>query len=98
VKIEYKLQDISIEWDHAKASTNFKKHGVSFETACETFFDPFLVTAEGGVEQGEIRDALIGMTVDWKLLLVVYVMRDDIVRIVSARPVTNPERKQYENQ
>lgn len=98
MKVEYTLQDIYFEWDHAKASTNFKKHGVSFETACETFFDPFLVTADGGAEQGEIRDALIGMTIEWKLLWVIYVMRGDVVRIVSARPATNPERKRYENQ
>lgn len=98
MKVEYTLHDIHFEWDHAKASLNFKKHKVSFETACETFFDPFLVPADGGVEQGEARDALIGMTVDWKWLFVVYVMRSDVVRIVSARPTTKPERKRYENQ
>jgi hypothetical protein len=98
VKVEYTFHDINFEWDHAKAGQNFKKHQVSFETACETFFDPFLVTADGGVEQGEAREALIGMTVAWKLLFVVYVMRGDVVRIVSARPTTKPERKRYENQ
>lgn len=98
MKVEYKLQDTNFEWDHAKASTNFKKHGVSFETACETFFDPFLVAAEGGSEQNEIRDALIGITIDWKLLLVVYVMRANVIRVISARPATKPERKLYENQ
>ena len=98
MKVEYRLHDINFEWDHTKASVNFKKHNVSFELACEPFFDPFLVAADGGAEQGEIRDALIGMTVDWKLLFVVYVMRADVVRIISARPATKPERKQYENQ
>jgi hypothetical protein len=98
VRVEHTLHDIHFEWDQAKAAQNFKKHRVSFETACEAFFDPFLVPADGGVEQGEAREALIGMTITWKLLFVVYVMRGDVVRIVSARPTTKPERKRYENQ
>ncbi len=28
------------EWDPHKAKSNFKKHGISFEQACEVFTDP----------------------------------------------------------
>jgi uncharacterized DUF497 family protein len=34
--------------------------------------------------EGELREAAIGMTVDWRLLYVVYVFREDVVRIISA--------------
>jgi len=34
----------------------------------------------------------------WLLLYIVYVIRDDIIHIVSARLVTNAEREIYENQ
>ncbi|MDB5888939.1 MAG: hypothetical protein JWM03_1811, partial [Rhodocyclales bacterium] len=30
---------IKFEWDRAKAATNLKKHGVSFEEAQSVFFD-----------------------------------------------------------
>jgi len=45
----------------------------------------------------EFREAIIGMTVAWKLLYVVYTMRkEDRIRMISARPVTKGERKKYE--
>ncbi len=45
----------------------------------------------------EFREAIIGMTVAWKLLYVVYTIRnEDKFRIISARPVTKIERVKYE--
>jgi uncharacterized DUF497 family protein len=39
----------------------------------------------------------MGMTVAWKLLYVVYTIRnEEKFRIISARPVTKGERKKYE--
>jgi len=46
----------------------------------------------------ELRERLVGLTTTWLLLLVVYVMRGDVIRIVSARMVTKAEREIYENQ
>jgi uncharacterized DUF497 family protein len=46
----------------------------------------------------ELRERLVGMTTSWVLLLVVYVLRGDVIRIVSARTVTKAEREIYENQ
>ncbi|MGH9943341.1 MAG: BrnT family toxin [Pyrinomonadaceae bacterium] len=100
VDVSYTLQDIDFEWRGEKAAANLQQHGVSFETACEAFFDPFLRVEDAGVVEGEPREAVIGLTVGWRLLYVVYVMRDDdgVVRIISARPVTGAERKYYESE
>ncbi len=46
--------------------------------------------------QGEELDRIIGLTLDWKLLLVVYLLKQDTIRLISARPTTSTERKQYE--
>ena len=51
-----------------------------------------------GVVEGEPREAVIAMTVSWRLLYVVYVERDDVIRIISARPAEKAERELYENQ
>lgn len=95
----YTLRGITFEWDDDKASANMQKHSVSFETACEVFFDPFLHVEDAGTVEGEARDAIIGLTVSWRLLYVVHVTRtDDIIRIISARLATEIERKAYEDE
>ena len=95
--IEYELQGIQFEWDSHKFDSNDRKHGISFDTACEAFFDPFLQSVEVEEVDEEFREAIMGMTVAWKLLFVVYAIRsEDKIRIISARPVTKSERIKYE--
>ena len=96
--IKYVLHEINFEWDSKKATTNLRKHNISFELACEAFFDPFVIYIEDETLEGELRETIVGLTTGWNLLFVVYVMRDDMIRIVSARLVTNAERELYENQ
>jgi uncharacterized DUF497 family protein len=98
VDVAYTLHEIRFEWDRRKAETNLRKHKVPFEAACEVFFDPFIYVEEAGVIKGERRQAVIGMTLNWRLLYVVYAEQDDVIRIVSARPVEKAERQSYEDQ
>ena len=54
-----------------------------------------MVDVEG--EKGEARETVIGLSIAWQLLYVVYTLREgDIFRIISARPVTKTERRYYE--
>ena len=98
MKIQYTLQDVSFEWDSKKAITNFRKHKVKFEMAAEAFFDPFVCYLDEQIVGSELRERLVGLTTTWVLLLVVYMLRGDVIRIVSARMVTKAEREVYENQ
>jgi len=98
MKIEFTLYGIKFEWDSQKATANLKKHGISFEMACEIFHDPFVQAVDEEVVDDELREAAIGMIVDWRLVYVVYVFREEVIRIISARLVTKVERKQYEEQ
>ena len=98
MNVRYTLHNIAFEWDSRKAAANFRKHEISFELACEAFFDPFVFYLHDEVIDNELRETIIGLTTTWQLLYVVYVLRDDIIRIVSARPVTKAERESYENQ
>ena len=52
--ITYRLHGIEFEWDKDKAESNRAKHGVDFDTACEAFFDPFVVVLESEHHQREI--------------------------------------------
>jgi len=70
---------------------------VRFETACQVFFDRFIHVEDAGVDD-ENRDAAIGITEDWMLLLVVHIQREGgTIRIISARPATAQERRIYED-
>ena len=70
---------------------------MSFHTACEVFFDPFVQLLDAS-DPTEPREAAVGYTESDQLLFVVHVIRhEEIIRIVSAREATRDERRQYEN-
>lgn len=98
MNVKYTLHNIVFEWDSEKAAVNLRKHNVTFELACEAFFDPFVCYLDEEIVGTELREKIVGLTTTWLLLYIVYVMRDDAIRIVSARLVTNAEREVYENQ
>ena len=98
MNVKYTLHNIAFEWDSQKAAVNLRKHHVTFELACESFFDPFVCYLDDEIVGSELRERIVGLTTTWLLLHIVYVMRDDNIRIVSARLVTNAEREIYENQ
>ena len=95
--VNYVLQSIRFQWDSDKAIQNFRKHEIDFEATCETFFDPFVFCLESEIVSNEERERLIGLTYTYKLLYVVYTERNNLIRIISARPVTIKERIRYEN-
>jgi uncharacterized DUF497 family protein len=44
-----------------------------------------------------VAQVVVGEALDERLLFVVHIIRnDDVIRIVSARPVTSHERREYE--
>ena len=96
--VRHTIQSIPFEWDPVKAAANRRKHGIDFEEACEAFFDPFLRVVDAGDEGGEAREAILGLTVRWQLLFVVFVERGEVFRIISVRRATGPERRLYEDQ
>ena len=90
------------EWDPAKAESNLRKHGIAFETSVRVFADPFYLSVQDRIEQGEVRWQTIGLVDGRHLLLVVHTWsdEDDVerIRIISARPVTRAERRRYEEE
>ena len=98
MKVKYTFHDVVFEWDSKKAAVNLRKHNVTFELACESFFDPFVCYLDDEIVGSELRERIVGLTTTWLLLYTVYVMRDESIRIISARMVTKAEREIYENQ
>ena len=88
---------LQFEWDPKKAASNEKNHGVSFEEAMEVFRDPLArVHADPSSSVGEVREIIVGTSLARRLLLVSFTERRDRIRIISARPATSHERRDYE--
>jgi len=84
-------------WDFRKAALNLHKHGISFEEAATVFRDFFSATVHDP-DHSEVEERFItfGMSSRGRLLVVSHTEREEELRIISARMVTNEERKIYE--
>ena len=87
-----------IEWDVAKNAENIRKHGVSFEEASTVFADErALLRADPDNSTEEDRFILMGLSASLRMVVVCHCYRrdDQIIRIISARKATKPERATY---
>ena len=89
------------EWDPDKAALNVRKHEVAFEVAALVFADPFALSAQDRIENGEQRWQTIGIADGYLVLVVAHTVQDDedgseVIRIISARRADPKERKRYE--
>ena len=88
------IAETLVEWDDNKNRINIQKHGISFETAALVFADE---------ERFEYYDQLHSQDEDCYVVLgcvqgilyVVYTMRYEAARLISARMTTPTERKIY---
>lgn len=93
------METISFEWDKNKNEINKRKHGLSFETAREVFYDSEAVLFDDpDHSEGEERFLIIGMLRSSKVCIVSHCYRgsDNVIRIISAREATKNERKIYQ--
>ncbi|MGF1614218.1 MAG: BrnT family toxin [Gammaproteobacteria bacterium] len=89
---------LRFEWDRRKAAGNLRKHGVSFDEASTVFDDPLarIFDDEDHSEQ-ESREIIVGHSAAGRLLLVLFTEpRENVIKIISARPATPRERDDYE--
>lgn len=85
------------EWDPAKAASNLRKHGVSFEEAATALADDYSVTgADPEHSIGESRFVTFGASNTGRLLVISHTEQGDVLRIISARRATKHERRIYE--
>ena len=87
------------EWDDIKAESNFKKHQVRFGEAMTVWSDSegWEIPDHAHAVGSEERWILMGYSDKGRVLVVVYCEKyaGDVVRIISARPATGIEQKQY---
>lgn len=85
------------QFDPTKAASNLKKHGVSLADAEGVFHDPLALHRPDPDVEGEERSVAVGLGITGEVLMVVYTVRGEDVRAISARRATRKEIKEYES-
>jgi len=88
---------VRFQYDPAKAASNLKKHGVSFADSEGVFFDPLAIHQPDPDAEDEERFVAVGMGSAGIILVIVYTLRGEEIRLISARRATRQEVKGYEN-
>ena len=85
------------DWEPTKAASNLKDHQVAFEEASTVFGGPLaMLMDDPDHSEDEERYLLLGMSLRRRLLVVSFVERPPLTRLISAREATRHERRQYE--
>jgi uncharacterized DUF497 family protein len=83
-------------WDEIKNEQNIKKHGVDFLDIPQVFNLPMLVVFDDKKEYGEDRWIGIGLLKTIIVVIVYTELKNDKIRLISARKATKREKKYYE--
>jgi uncharacterized protein len=94
------LKEVSgFEWDKGNKNKNLIKHNVANEECEEIFFDQNkIIMKDIAHSESEERYTLIGKTKQKRLLHIVFTIRKDRVRIISARNLNKKHYRLYEKE
>ena len=84
------------EWDEEKRQQNLLKHSVDFLYAALIFEGETVTLVDDRQDYGETRYLALGK-VGEDIFAVVYTMRGDIIRLISARKARKKEYERYQN-
>ena len=84
------------EWDEGNSVKNWEKHAVS-QSECEQIFlnKPLIVKRDKKHSMAEARYFALGKTDTDRFLFSVFTIRGKKIRIISARNMTEDERRRY---
>ncbi|HEX9737511.1 MAG TPA: BrnT family toxin [Thermoanaerobaculia bacterium] len=86
------------QWDEGNADKNWTRHRVSRPECEQIFFNrPLVVHDDRHHSNHEDRFFALGQTDTSRLLFVVFILRGELIRVISARDMTPKERRKYEN-
>ena len=85
-------------WDESKRRKVIKAHKIDFDLIFDVFEDTFAIDFEDYEHstETEIRWGIIGQTVQYGLIVLIYTMVGDDVRFISARKAEKWMVKKYE--
>lgn len=85
------------EWDEGNLQKNWEVHRVSASECEQVFFNyPLTVASDVKHSEKESRYYALGQTDKGRLIYLVFTIRNNLVRVISARDMSRKERKEYE--
>ncbi|MEX0833134.1 MAG: BrnT family toxin [Actinomycetota bacterium] len=85
------------EWDVGNAGKNRERHQVSDGECEQVFFQrPILIAPDTMHSRNEPRYAALGQTADGRRLTIVFTIRGEAIRVISAQTMSRRERRIYE--
>lgn len=90
-------EPIEFVWDKANKYKNLEKQNVSIDEIEQVFFDNKKKTFLDKIHSGrELRYRVLGKTKKERLLFVVFTVRSNKIRVISARDLNRKEYSLYE--
>ncbi|MGH9893181.1 MAG: BrnT family toxin [bacterium] len=84
-------------WDASNSEKNWARHSVTQAECEQVFFNkPLGVTTDPRHSETEARYFVLGCTDALRELAVVFTVRGAQIRVISARPMSRRERREYE--
>jgi len=93
------LKCVGFQWDEGNAEKNWISHRVS-KSECEQLFfnQPLLIANDEKHSEFEKRYYALGKTDDNRRLFIVSTIRNNLIRVISARDMSKKEREVYQNE
>jgi uncharacterized DUF497 family protein len=86
------------QWDEGNAEKNWVKHHVSRGETEQVYFNrPLVVVAGEQRAESTPRYYALGQTDTGQLLFIVFTIREELICVISARPMSRRERRVYEH-
>jgi uncharacterized DUF497 family protein len=90
------LKAAGFDWDEGNIDKNWYLHQVTDRECEEVFFNlPFIVAPDSKHSQQENRQIALGRTDIDRWLFVSFIIRNHLIRIISARDMNQKETKKY---
>jgi uncharacterized protein len=90
---------IGFDWDDGNSQKNWEKHQVDFRECEEVFFNqPLLISEDIKHSFQEKRFYVLGRSDTNRMLFLVFTLRNNKIRVISARDQSKKERMIYEQQ
>ncbi|CAA6822972.1 MAG: Unknown protein [uncultured Sulfurovum sp.] len=86
---------MKFEYDENKSQSNKEKHGIDFIDAQNLWQDENALVIQANIIDDEIRYALISIFKN-KCYTAIFMLRDEIYRIISVRRCRKNEERNYE--
>jgi len=90
---------VGFQWDAGNSEKNWISHQVT-KSECEQIFfnQPLIFGNDDEHSEIEQRYFSLGQTDDGRLLFIVSTIRENLIRVISARDMSKKEREVYKNE